>query len=308
MSSPFRFVAALLLLLGASAAPAADAVDLRWQFKKGQVFKYLLKHREVRTVEVGDQKLETTTHSEYDMAWTVQALDEQTATLKLRFSGLRMTCDGKDFDFQYDSARGNEGGDDYKKKLIRFLDQLRFGEYTLQLRPTGHVGKVEGFDKLQREVGNEGFIVDLHGLALRDASFAWFLQQALGVVPARAAAKGQTWELPAEGKLADFGTLAGRTTYTLVGPARALDTDVQKIGVKGHAALDVDMKWIDNVLRGPLRTSKLEGNVFVDPKAGKVVQGEVRIDLGGDVKLGMGDNAGVLKIQYQHTWTLEARP
>src|SRR5216684_3875449 len=97
--------ACLLLLLGAPALPAAEPIDLHWQLKKGQVLKYLLKHREVRTVTVGDEKFETTTATECDWQWTVQEVDDQgTATLELKLKGLRMTCNGKDFDFQYDSS------------------------------------------------------------------------------------------------------------------------------------------------------------------------------------------------------------
>src|SRR5437773_881728 len=47
-------LAILPVMLGLSVpdAGAADAVDLRWRFQKGEVLKYLLRHREIRTVEL----------------------------------------------------------------------------------------------------------------------------------------------------------------------------------------------------------------------------------------------------------------
>ena len=57
-----RLTMAVLLFLGA-ALPlrAADDAALRWRLDKGQVLKYRLRHGEVRTVMVGDQKFTTTT-------------------------------------------------------------------------------------------------------------------------------------------------------------------------------------------------------------------------------------------------------
>src|SRR5436309_1630519 len=124
----FRFGLAGFLALGTTTLGlGAEKQELRWRFKRGQKFHYVLKQREVRTASVGDRVFDTTTQTDYEWLWTVQDVDEQgMATLELKLTGLRVASNGKDFDFQYDSARGNEAPGDYKKKLIRFYDQLRF--------------------------------------------------------------------------------------------------------------------------------------------------------------------------------------
>jgi hypothetical protein len=298
--------AGVLLVAAVVAAHAADTVELRWQFKKGQVLKYLFKDREVRTVAVGDQKFETTTGAEYDLEWTVQDVDDQgTATLEQKITGLRLTCNGRDFAFQYDSARGNQAEDDYKKKLVTFCDQLRFGKYRLKLRRDGRVEEVYGFDKLIGEVGDLGQVIDMHGLGLHDATFGWLLQLNLGRLPDRAAAAGAKWQAAAPAKLSGFGDLAGQTDLTLVRAGAGAPAEVK---MAGSQTLQLDMTWVGAPLRGTLKTSKLAGTVRFDPRAGFVQKGEAQADFAGDLKLGLNDPPLVLKVSFQETLDLEARP
>src|SRR5262249_28280452 len=148
MNALLRYLgAAVLLLWGVSSAAGQEqGVELRWRFKKGQTFKYLLKHREVRTVEVAKQKFETTTASEYEWTWTVKDVDDKgAATLEHKFTAIRVTATGKDLDFQYDSSGANQSSDAYNKDLINLYDQLRFaGKYKVQLTPDGRVASVQG--------------------------------------------------------------------------------------------------------------------------------------------------------------------
>src|SRR5262249_22403866 len=152
---PMRAIlAGLALLILPLATRADEAVELRWRFDKGQVHKYLLRHREVRTVAVADQKVATTTDAEDELQWTVKDVDDQgAATIEQKMTALRINSSGKDWDFAYDSSRGNEAAEEYKKKLIQFYDQLRYTTYRLKLKADGTVAEVQGFDKLLNEIG-----------------------------------------------------------------------------------------------------------------------------------------------------------
>jgi hypothetical protein len=300
---------ALLLFVAASPVASADALDLRWHFSKGQVLKYLFKHREVRKVAVGDANLETTTTSEYEWDWTVQDIDDRgTATLEQKLTALRVNSTGKDFDFQYDSARGNAANEDYKKKLIAFYDQLRFTTYRIQLDRTGRVVQVTGFDKLLREANVGSQIADFYALALHDDTFAWYLQQALGTMPAKSVAVGQKWESVADAKLTDMGRLTGRNQYSLTGPAKVGDVACQELRVQGTQTLELDMTWLDNPLRGTLKIPRIAGNIRVDPKAGRVRSSDVQINMAGDLKFGSNDPPAAMRVEYEHKLELEALP
>jgi len=299
----------VVLLAGSLAAHGDDAVELRWSFKKGQTLAYLLKHREVRTVEVGDNKFETTTTSDYDWEWKVREVDDQgAATLDLKLKGLRVASTGKDFEFQYDSARANESAEEFKKQTIQFYDQLRFTTFRLRLKPDGRVAEVHGFDKLLNEVTAGTQVAEFYGYNLRDDSFGWYLQMALGVLPEKAAKPGDKWKVPVQLKWAGLGQVTGQTEWGLDNPRKVGKPPCQQLRLDGAETMEVDMKWANAALRGTLKTSKLAGTVQFDPKAGAVQTSEVKADYAGDLKWGDGDQPLVLKVGFQHTLELEAKP
>lgn len=299
MFTPWRIVLVLLLV------PAtAGAADLRWQFKKDQVFKYTLKHREIRTVEVADQKFETSTTTEYEWTWTVQEVsDEGVATLGHKFTALRVASTGKDFDFRYDSAQGSQESDDYKKKLIHLYDQLRFGEYRIQLRPDGRIMSVTGFDKLLGEINADSNVLDFHALNLHDDTFGWLLQHALGILPPKDAADVK-WEASADAKLPTAGQVMGKTLYELGKPD---EESRSVVNFQGSLLVDTVNKWLGNTLTGSLKTTKLAGEIRFDPKTTCVSRGKAELDLGGELRFGNETNPTKMNVRYQHTLELEAR-
>jgi hypothetical protein len=283
------------------------AAELRWQFRKEQTFKYAMKHREVRLVELADQKFETTTTVEFEWQWTVQDVDaDSVATLGQRFTSLVVHSTGKDFDFRYDSAQANQSQDDYTKKLIHLYEQVRFGEYRVRLRPDGRVASVSGFDKLLGEISADSNVLDFHALNLRDDTFGWYLQQALGVLPAKGAAV-EKWESRVDSKLAPFGQATGKTEYMRGKPQDEAGRILETITFKGSQLVELDMKWLNNALRGPLKVTKLTGAVRFDPKAGRVHNSTAEAEISGELLLG-NDNPSKMKLSFQHTLELMAKP
>jgi hypothetical protein len=68
------------------------------------------------------------------------------------------------------------------------------------------------------------------------------------------------------------------------------------------------MRWLNNPLRGPLKSTKQEGKVRVDPSAGRVQASEVSIHLEGTFKFGADDNPAAMKVLYEHALELAAKP
>lgn len=302
-------LAGLLLAAVLPRLGAADPVELRWQFKKGQVFKYLLKHHEVRTIEVGDQKFETTTDNEYDWQWTVTEIDEKgTASLELKLQGLRVTSNGKDYEYRYDSGRANEATEELQKNTLHYHDQLRFANYRLRLKVDGRVAEVYGLDKVQEETTAGTPVAMLSGYHLRDDSFAWFLQLLVGALPEKPVAEGAKWKLPAPAKLKGLGNLNGQLEFSLDKPSAVGDSPCQQVRLGGACTLELDMKAADSALQGTLKTNKVEGTVLFDSKSGMVRKGEAQIDFAGDLKLGIGEQPLVLKTGFKNKLELEAKP
>jgi hypothetical protein len=297
------------LLLGGGLLRADDPVALRWQLRKGQVLAYLLRHHEVRTVRLGDEKFETTTDTEYDWQWTVQEVDERgTATLELKLKGLRVTSSGKDYAFSYDSRKANEGNDEFNKNLVKFYDQLRFGAYRLRLEPGGRITEVYGLDKLLGETTAGTHVAEFNGLNLHDDTFAWFLQLCLGALPDKPATQGASWKAPLPAKLNGVGGLSGQVSVTLDKAVNVGDRPCRQLRLDGSETLELDMPWANAMLRGPLKTSKLEATIQFDPQAGMVRKSEAKANYAGELKLSLTDPPLVLKVDFQQVLELEAKP
>jgi hypothetical protein len=305
MPLTFRRLAPVLVgLLAALPAAAADGVELRWQLAKGQTYAYLMKHHEVRTVEVGDQKFETTTDTEVEWLWTVKEVDDKgVAAVEMSMKALRLTANGRDYDFKYDSSVANTGAEAWKKDLIDHLDHLRAARYRLRIARNGEVKELTGFDKVIADHPPGSSVHDTNALTLRDGPFGWFLRQSLGVLPDAAVAEGGTWKRPVRLKLEGFGEMTGETEYRLDKPAKVGETPCQVVRFKGTPTLDLDMKLSNVTLAGPLKITKLEGAVRFDPKAGVVRESEYKTEMAGDLKL----NDSSLKLGFRHTVTWELK-
>lgn len=303
-----RRLALLALVLLTVALPAADGVKPRWQLKKGQVLKYLLRHHEDRTVSLKDEKFETRTELDLHWEWTVDAVDEKgTVTLKGKLAGLRAAIAGRGYEFAYDSNGTNASEEVYKKDLISYMDQLRSTAYTMRLSPEGQVIEISGFDKSLADMPPGSDVHSIHGYNLRDGSFAWYLQQSLGVLPDVQVQEGGRWKQPNKNKLAGIGELTGETEYRLTRAAKA-GAATHELGFEGAHAMDVEMKFGTLILRGPMKIGKVRGTVQFDPKTQTVQSSEYKAEMRGDFKLNEDPDTPILKMEFKQTVTLETRP
>jgi hypothetical protein len=303
-------LACLTALLPAPAR-AGDAVELRWQFKKGQVLKYVVKDHEVRTIAIAEEKFERTADVEYEWHWTVLDVDDKgTATLEMKLAGLKVHSTHRmaEYDADYDSSRKNEPASEYQKQLYNFYDQLRFGKYRMSLGRDGKVSDVYGLDKVMTETTTGTPVAESDGLNLHDDSFGWILQSVLGVVPGKGAEEGAKWKQAAPGKLVGLGEATGETEMTLEKPVKVGERTLPQVAISGMQTIELNMKWGGRDLSGTMKTSKLAGKVRFDPKGGTVQHGETQLDFGGDVRWGVGENAVKFRVDFKHTLELEAKP
>src|SRR5262249_9722065 len=156
--------------------------------------------------------------------------------------------------------------------------------------------------------GDKQQLLDFHGINLQDDAFGWFLQQTLPVLPKDSVKKGSKWKATADAKLAGIGQLTGQTDYTLEKGVTEEKRTVQEIRWKGEQTLDLDMKWLKNALNDKLKTKKLTGAGKFDAKVGAVQSSKVEAEITGELKLGNPDSPAILRVSFQHTLELEAKP
>lgn len=301
----------IVLVAVAPVAQADEAVELRWRFTKGQVLEYRFRDQQVRTVAVGDEKLETTIDRDCEWQWKVADIDAQgTATLEHKFTSLKISHVSKDKDFEliYDSSKANESVDDEKKKAFALFDQIRLGTYRVKLTAEGRIAEVYGLDKVIEETTAGENVGDLYAMHFRDGTFAWLLQRVLAPLPAKAVAIGAKWKTDAPESMPGFGKLRGATETTLGKEVKVGDVVCRELTFTGSHSLEVDMKWANATLAGTLKTEKMSGKSQFDAKAGRVRRGDADVELGGELKLGLGNDPIALKVTYKHRLELEQKP
>ena len=273
---------------------AQEPADLKWRFKIGDSQKYTFKHKEVRTVEVGDLRAETTTVADFDWLWTVEDIDTAgVVKLNAKLENLRFSTAGQGFDIGYDSARGNRGDADYDKRFIGLMDQFRYaGKYHLRLDARGKLHEVKGLSKILQENDPGLNILDYHCLNLRDETFAFFLQTVLGRLPDDA--KKSKWQLTGDQSLGELGNVTGPVHFTR--DAKADAEGLLPIRWQGTQTAELNSKWINVDFKGALKTTKLEGTMRFDPRSGWMHSGNAAMHFGGELKIG----GGMFKMSYQH--------
>src|SRR5262249_37182250 len=155
-------------------------------------------------------------------------------------------------------------------------------------------------------INADGQILDFHALNLHDDTFSWYVQQALGTLPAKAVGAGDTWEAAQENKIGPFGQLLGKSKFVLEKPKEPADR-IATIKFTGSQALEMDTKWLNNPLRGTLKITKLTGTVRFDPKAHAVQGGSVQSEMAGELLFGNENKPAKMKLAFQHTLELEAK-
>ncbi len=298
------------VLLGTSlvSARAADTRELRWQFRKGQTYKYLVHHHEVRTSELADQKFETTTESDYEWHWKVDSIEDQgTATLTWKLGRLRVTTSGKDFDFTYDSMGQNRSDEEYRTRLINLYNQLRHASFQVKLKPSGQVVEIRGFDKVLNDI-EAADVKAFHAVNLHDESFAFFLQQTLGVLPETKVSSDARWEVPFRSTWTGLAETRGKWEFQRGKPALVGKHSCETIAWKGEESFDVDMTFVQSPLKGTLKSSQLGGKVSFDAKAGLVRASESKSLISGTLKLGDGEKPLPIKVTFVHKLQLEYLP
>lgn len=295
----------LLLLVAGVSNGAEDDLVPRWRFDKGRDYKYVMSHQEVRTTILGDQTLVTTTTTELDQTWKfLEREADGTAVFELTLTGLRQTSMGRDFEFRYDSTQPAAVTGDYSRQLSAVLDNVRHGRYRLRLAPDGRVLEVSGLDKVFRDTGADGKLVDLHAMGLHDATLAWLLQHLLPAGPQPpAGVKAGAWKVSCSRALPPFGQSEGMMAYQ----SKRVGKEIEIRG-KGQQGIELDSSLLNAPLRGRLAVEPITSETQFDPERGVVTRSEAAVTMAGKPKWGRENNAFELTVKFEHKLKLDLQP
>jgi hypothetical protein len=159
LRSQITFLATVALVLGWEAQPAAAEVTLRWKFKGGEKFSYLIEEKQATKSKSDGDVFDLTQTLVLDTTWTVKAVDQSSkAAVSVTIDRVRFRAEGKGAAqvigaVDYDSREQHQPKDDASTglKLLRSSLAAAVGaEFTLKIDPQGRISDVTVPDTLAK--------------------------------------------------------------------------------------------------------------------------------------------------------------
>jgi tetratricopeptide (TPR) repeat protein len=267
----FRWLAAALLL-SLPARPALAQAPLGWRWQDKDSF-YVEWKTHIDTVRHPPRVQGT--------ASTDPRTDHRTAediTAVYRLTLLNRHPDGAvDLEVQVESVKGEFLPERVYPRLLE--------GHTLRvaLNAGMHVVRLEGIEPILRKRFGEGALppqARYFAAEIEDACRIW-IQDVLIPLPNRPVQAGEKWEQETVRALVPLGRHVLRKTFTEGGKVPGSSRELTRIAVTGGSTLvpypEGEFCLPYKVSRSLLRSASYSGTYFLDPSAGRLVQGETRL-------------------------------
>jgi RNA polymerase sigma factor (sigma-70 family) len=282
----------------ATAPGRVQGTTLRYQFKKGDKFRYVVEtKKETKTTAAGNERVVSTTQT-YDMIWMVRSVDANgnvriTQTIhRIRFlmdSGIA----GK---IEFDSSKDRKPKGPGSQVLADFFKALVGAEFTWTMSPRGEVSDFKAPERILNVLKKTRGL----GPTFSPDSFKQRVTQGMIVLPRGPVINGGSWTQKADAKI-PVGP-AKMTAYT-----RALyQGKIDRGGKKLEAIALEPAATIDRAAgafgQATLKNQEGKGRIFFDNDKGRLVQTERSQTL--DMETTTGGQTIVWKIKLGLSATL----
>jgi hypothetical protein len=247
---------------------SADAQTiLRYKFKEGEKFGYVLDQKMKMSTNVMGKDIEMHINQWMDMSWQVLKLDKDgNAEVKVAFSGAKMSMDGPMGKVEVDSKNAKQPDDPIGKILSQTVAALAELEMTFTMDSVGEIKDI----KMPEKVKN-----NLKALPGAEAMGDLFSDEGLkkmaqgGVVlPRDAVTKGKTWNTKADMKL-QFGKIKGDIQFTYEEAVDKEGKQLEKIALKPNVTIEAAP---NAPFQLKLKSQEGKGHVYFDNVAGKLAE------------------------------------
>lgn len=214
-----------LLVLLATAPPAAAAEPLRWKFTKGQTHNYTVSQSMKTKSQINGQMVETTSTQKMTMTWEIKDVDAQgNASMEQTIRRVVMEIGSPQGNVQVDTG-SKEEPQGPAAQLKAMFGALVGSPIKVKMSPRGEFSDVVIDPKMFETFKNMGGPM---GNMFNEKSLKEMTTQATLVLPEKALARGDSWNSTKKLEL-PLGTMVMDNTYTLESPA---PSGAEKIGVK----------------------------------------------------------------------------
>lgn len=298
---------ALALLLVAALAGAQDeAVELKWQFKKGETFFQTLTTETNQEMKVMGMEVKQKPSQTFYISWTPVEEKDKSWTIKQKIEGLKMDIQIGGNTISYDSTNPGAGAN----PLGDFFKALVGSEFTLTVSPEMKVTKVDGRAEFVKKLvdANPQMKTLLEGILSEDA-LKQMADPSFAVLPGKPVKKGDKWKSEAKLSLGPLGSYDTTYEYTYEGKDEK-NKDLEKISVvptiKYNPPTGGDAGGLPFKIKSAALESKgAKGTIVFDSKAGRIDNSELNLNLEGKLDIEIGGMGTAVELKQTQKTTVK---
>jgi hypothetical protein len=306
-----RWFAALLVLAGLTITASGQnkATKLTWKFEKDKSFYQELTTKTDQTMKIAGQTINQTQSQTFYFKWTPKDYDTKTKSWEIEQTiiGVKMDIEIGGNKIQYDSTK--EGTQ--SNPLGEFFKQLVDSTFTLTVNPEMKVTKVAGRDKfVEKLVKANQQMEPLLKEIITDESLKQMADPAFAALPKSAVKEKDTWKKPSELNMGPIGKYKTEYTYTYEGKdSKANNLDRINVVTKMEYIAPDPSKGQPQlpfkITKANLNSTKASGYILFNPKAGRVVNSEMEVNLEGTLSIEIGGMETKVDLNQKQTVTVK---
>jgi hypothetical protein len=269
MSVPHRAAVVVLLVLSACHAWAGSLgaqTTLRYKFKAGDDYAYVMQSTTKSTTVAGDKTLTEVNKQTIDMTWHVDKVDSKgTATVQVRFDRAKLSLQmGKDTVEVSSDSKDTPDKDPGKQMavVVKALAKVTgtftitsMGEIQNVFMPEAVIKEIKAMPGAEQVNWNE----DTLRSTLKDNTLG---------LPFEAIAKGKSFKSPVEGQ-SPYGKISGEMEYIYEGPIQREGRTLERIVMKPRLKITPDPKAQFPVT---IKRYDADGSAAIDNVQGRLME------------------------------------
>ena len=304
----------LLMLAAFAGHAAAQAVQLRYQWKQGEVLTYRTEVRTVSSVTGGPRGTETfgqTLSQTFQL--TVAAVNpaDGSATLRQSIGAVSVEINTPAGKIAYDSTKPiADDADPRVQGVAKTLGGMVGEAISVTMAPTGEVRRIDGaarvvqklIDNLPRDPMSGGLAQNIKAMLSEDALRS-SLEQSFSRLPEQPVKAGDTWTTEQTVSAGASGRVLGKSTFTLKAIDGTGDAAVARIAVSLALRQDeVPAAGTSTVVKLGAG-SKGDGEVVFTISRGRIETNTMMTSMPSTVTM-RGPDGGTMTIQNTTTTTM----
>ena len=254
-----------VLFIFPAALPAQTT--LRYKFKQGDKFSYVMDQKMKMTMNVQGKESGMNMNQAIEMAWEVVKVESTgNAQVKISFTGMKMVMDGPMGKVEVDSKSKDAPQDPLGQTLHQVVKTMGEMEMTLTMDATGDIKDVKIPAKVKESLKNLPG-AEAMGDMFSDDGLKKMAQGGF-ILPKEAVSKGKTWTHKADMKM-PMGRVKGDIQFTYDGQVDKGGKKLEKIDLKPNITLEADPK---SPIQFKFKGQEGKGHALFDNDAGRLVE------------------------------------